>query len=44
MARKPAPLKFDPPLGNRPVLQYLRPDQLLIDPEYQRAMDGRSTW
>lgn len=33
-------LKFNKPLGTLPVLQYLLPEQLLIDPQYQRTLDS----
>jgi hypothetical protein len=37
MTRKPA---FAPARGNLPVLQYLSPAQLQIDPSYQRSIDN----
>lgn len=33
-------LKYAPPLGTLPVLQYALPSQLQIDPEYQRSIDN----
>ncbi|PKB19639.1 ParB-like nuclease family protein [Novosphingobium kunmingense] len=36
-------LKFNPPLGNLPALQYLLPQQLQIDAEYQRSLDTSSS-
>jgi hypothetical protein len=36
-------LKFNPPLGTLPVLQYLMPDQLQIDPQYQRTLDAEAS-
>jgi hypothetical protein len=32
-------LKVNPPVGTLPVLQYCAPDQLQIDPEYQRSLE-----
>lgn len=37
MTRKPA---FAPPSGSLPVLQYLPPAQLKVDPGYQRSIDN----
>lgn len=34
-----ARLKVNPPIGQLPVLQYCSPDQLAIDPAYQRGLD-----
>lgn len=34
---------FRKPLGSLPVLQYITPDQLLIDPGYQRAIEARAS-
>lgn len=33
-------LKCNPPLGRMPVLQHLRPSELLIDEAYQRSLDA----
>jgi hypothetical protein len=33
-------LKVNPPLGHMPALQYLLPQQLEIDPGYQRSLDS----
>lgn len=33
-------LKCNPPLGRMPVLQYLRPSEIGIDPAYQRSIDA----
>ena len=33
-------LKVNPPLGTLPVLQYCTPDQLEVDPAYQRGLDS----
>lgn len=33
-------LKCNPPLGSLPVLQYLRPADLQVDPAYQRSVEG----
>ncbi|MBY0301273.1 DUF6551 family protein [Sphingomonas ginsenosidimutans] len=33
---------FAPPRGALPVLQYCTPDQLRVDPSYQRELDARS--
>lgn len=33
-------IKFNPPLGLMPALQYLLPAQLEIDPAYQRSLDS----
>jgi hypothetical protein len=33
-------LKCNPPLGRMPVLQYLRPSEIDIDPAYQRSIDA----
>lgn len=33
--------KFDPVRGSRPSLQFLQPEQLEIDPDYQRGMDDK---
>ena len=38
-----ARLKCNPPLGRMPVLQYLRPGEIAIDPAYQRSIDGDSS-
>jgi len=35
-----ARLKCNPPLGRMPVLQFLRPDELQIDPAYQRSIEA----
>ncbi|OYX62720.1 MAG: hypothetical protein B7Y88_13790 [Sphingomonadales bacterium 32-64-17] len=35
-------LKFNPPLGRLPVLQYLVPGELQVDDSYQRQLDGAS--
>lgn len=41
MAKQPAAkLKLNPPLGRMPVLQFLRPSELRIDPCYQRSAAG----
>ncbi len=41
MAQKPtAKLKLNKPLGNMPVMQFLRPSDLRIDPSYQRSAAG----
>jgi len=39
--KKPATnrIKFAPPLGNMPVLQYLLPEQLNVDSKYQRSLE-----
>lgn len=37
---KPAKLKVNPPLGRMPVLQFLPPAELGIDPAYQRSAEG----
>lgn len=34
-----ARLKVNPPVGSLPVLQYCSPDQLQIDPAYQRSLE-----
>ena len=34
------PFKCEPPQGQLPVLQYLTPAQLAVDPAYQRSIDG----
>lgn len=39
---KPVPPKFNPVRGRLPVLQYCAPDELRIDPKYQRGLDGKS--
>jgi hypothetical protein len=36
-------VKFNPPLGNLPALQYLLPAQLSIDPAYQRSIEGEGS-
>lgn len=36
--QKVSRLKFNAPLGNMPVLQYVQPSQLLIDESYQRSL------
>lgn len=35
-----ARLKCNPPLGRMPVLQFMRPAELQIDPAYQRSIEG----
>lgn len=35
-----ARLKVNPPLGRMPVLQFLRPSELQIDPAYQRSIES----
>lgn len=35
-----ARLKVNPPLGRMPVLQFLRPNELQIDPAYQRSIES----
>lgn len=35
-----ARLKCNPPLGRMPVLQYLRPEEIDIDPSYQRSIEA----
>lgn len=35
-----ARLKVNPPLGTLPVLQYCRPEDLQIDPTYQRSLEN----
>lgn len=35
-----ARLKLNPPLGRMPVLQFLRPAELQIDPTYQRSIES----
>lgn len=35
-----ARLKCNPPLGRMPVLQYLRPEEISIDPAYQRSIEA----
>lgn len=37
------PIKFNPPLGTLPVLQYCAPDQLSVDEAYQRSLDSKSS-
>ena len=39
VSRAAGSLKFNPPLGQLPALQYLLPQQLQIDPAYQRQID-----
>ena len=36
-------LKFNPPLGMLPALQYLLPQQLEIDAQYQRSLDSEQS-
>lgn len=36
-------IKFNPPLGNLPALQYLLPAQLQIDADYQRSLETSSS-
>ena len=36
-------LKCNPPLGRMPVMQFLRPHELAIDPAYQRSIDTESS-
>lgn len=36
-------LKVNPPLGRMPVLQFLRPSELAIDPSYQRSIEASSS-
>lgn len=36
-------IKYNPPLGNLPALQYLLPQQLKIDDSYQRAIDSSAS-
>lgn len=44
MARQTtARLRFNPPLGRLPVLQYLGPGELEIDPAYQRSVEGEAS-
>ena len=43
VSRAPASLKFNPPLGQLPALQYLLPQQLQIDPAYQRQIETSSS-
>ncbi|EPR09908.1 hypothetical protein M527_07225 [Sphingobium indicum IP26] len=40
MTRKPA---FAPPIGSLPVLQYLQPTQLKVDPSYQRSIENAAS-
>ena len=35
--------KFSPPAGQLPVLQYMTPGQLSIDPAYQRRLDAKTS-
>jgi hypothetical protein len=36
-------LTFDPPKGRMPALNYLVPDELQIDPAYQRSIEGQDS-
>lgn len=36
-------LKVNPPIGSLPVLQYCSPDQLEVDPGYQRSLESENS-
>lgn len=36
-------LKLNPPLGNLPTLQFVRPGDIRVDPAYQRSMEAKSS-
>ena len=36
-------LKFETPIGRLPVLQFMQPAELQIDPQYQRSIEGRQS-
>ncbi len=44
MARqKVSRLKFNPPLGRLPVLQFIAPAELRVDTEYQRSLEAKAS-